>query len=203
MTKNTSDYFRKLFDSLNAVEVTNQQGTSLPLEEGIGRALDLIISMTSDAGKVMLIGNGGSAAIASHAQNDLCKAAGIRALVFTEQPLLTALSNDLGYASVFEMPLRLWAEKGNVLIAISSSGRSENILRAVQTSLARGCNVITFSGFHRDNPLREKGHLNFYIPSENYGCVEIAHMSLTHLLTDRLMELRGETMKQTQSTLQK
>lgn len=202
MFKKASDYFRELLDSLSGVEVTDQDGVSLPLEEGIERALGLIISVGSDSGKVMLIGNGGSAAIASHTQNDLCKAAGIRAIVFNEQPLLTALSNDLGYASVFERPIQLWAEKGDVLIAISSSGRSENILRAVQASFSRGCRVITFSGFRRDNPLRQRGHLNFYVPRETYGYVEIAHMALTHFLTDRAMELRSGVKNETQSALQ-
>ena len=136
----------------------------------------------------MLIGNGGSAAIASHMQNDLCKAVGVRAMVFNEPSLLTALSNDHGYGCVFERPTELWADNGDLLLAISSSGQSENILRAVRASVAQGCQVITFSGFGADNPLRRMGHLNFYVPSQVYGYVELVHSTLAHFLTDCAMK---------------
>ena len=120
-------------------------------------------------------------------QNDLCKAVGVRAMVFNEPPLLTALSNDHGYGCVFERPVELWATTDDVLLAISSSGQSENILRAVQADEARGCHVITLSGFRADNPLRQMGDVNFYVPSHVYGYVEVAHMALAHFLTNRAM----------------
>jgi D-sedoheptulose 7-phosphate isomerase len=135
----------------------------------------------------MLIGNGGSAAIVSHVQNDLCKQAGIRALVFTEPPLLTALGNDCGYDSVFELPVELWASSGDLLIAVSSSGRSENILRAVHAATLQGCQIVTLSGFQADNPLRCMGDVNFYVPAHTYGFVESAHMALAHCLIDHVV----------------
>jgi D-sedoheptulose 7-phosphate isomerase len=98
--------------------------------------------------------------------------------------MVTATSNDFGYGMVFEKPCRLWAEDRDVLIAISSSGRSENILRAVQTCLGAGCRILTFSGFDPDNPLRKLGHLNFYVPSSTYGYVEVVHNALAHMVTD-------------------
>src|SRR5262249_15442866 len=155
--------------------VTDRHGVTLSADEGADRALALILSLSTNAGKIMLIGNGGSAAIVSHMQNDLCKAVGVRAMVFNEQPLLTALSNDHGYGCVFERPVELWANADDLLLAISSSGQSENILRAVQVAEARGCRIITFSGFRVDNPLRQMGDVNFYIPSHVYGYVEVAH----------------------------
>jgi D-sedoheptulose 7-phosphate isomerase len=137
----------------------------------------------------MLAGNGGSAALVSHMQNDLCKAIGVRALVFNEQPLLMALANDHGYGCVFERPIELWAEPSDLVVTVSSSGKSENILRAVRASVARGCQVITFSGFSPDNPLRQMGDLNFYVRSDVYGYVETAHAVLTHYMTDQAMSI--------------
>mgnify|MGYP001340853424 CR=1 FL=1 len=166
------------------VEVTDSERAIVPLERAAHRAIDLILRLKDEGRKVLLIGNGGSAAIASHTHNDLCKAVGVRAMVFVESPLLTALSNDHGYDCVFERPVELWAAAGDLMIAISSSGRSENILRAVRVSRGRGCGIITFSGFQTDNPLRRLGDLNFYVPSPVYGHVELVHSVLAHFLTD-------------------
>lgn len=166
------------------MEVTDQNGTGLSLDEGANIAIDMILSIKAALGKVMLIGNGGSAAIVSHIHNDLCKAVGVRALVFNETPLMTALSNDHGYGCVFERPIALWANANDLLLAISSSGRSENILRGVRTSIEKGCQIITLSGFNADNPLRRMGHLNFYVSSSTYSHVELAHATLAHFLTD-------------------
>jgi len=185
-------YFHKLSELLLSTQVTDRHDKVLSLDEGTNRAVDLILSVRSASGKVMLIGNGGSAAIAIHMQNDLCKAVGVRAIVFYETPMLTALSNDHGYGCVFERPIELWANTGDLLLAISSSGQSENILRGVRTSLARGCQIITLSGFGADNPLRYMGHLNFYAPSQVYGYVEAAHSVLAHFLTDCAMMSRCE-----------
>ena len=186
-------YFHKLSELLLSLQVTDQNGVVLSFDEGTSRAVEMILSVKSASRKVMLIGNGGSAAIASHMQNDLCKAVRVRAMVFYETPLLTALCNDDGYECVFERQVELWANAGDLLLAISSSGQSENILRAVRASVAQGCQVITLSGFSADNPLRRMGHLNFYVPSQVYGYVEPAHSVLAHFLTDRAMMSVVET----------
>lgn len=133
---------------------------------------------------VYVIGNGGSAAIASHVQNDLCKGACIRAMVFNETPLLSAYANDISYEDAFEQMLRRWAEPGDLLIAISSSGRSKNILNSMDAAKEIRLKTITLSGFLPDNPLRQMGDLNIYIPSSEYGIVESAHATLLHYLTD-------------------
>ena len=138
------------------------------------------------AEKVIIIGTGGSAAIASHMQNDLCKACGIRAMVLTETPLLTALSNDLNYSLAFYELMKLWCEKGDVVVAISSSGRSFNIIESANVAKERGATIITLSGFGMNNPLRKCGDVNFYIPSMSYGVVELSHSIITHYLTDMI-----------------
>jgi D-sedoheptulose 7-phosphate isomerase len=177
-------YFKRLADLLLGVQVTDGQGREMPLDEGADQAVALIQAARSTNNKVMMIGNGGSAAIASHMHNDLCKAVGVRALVFHDLPLLTALTNDHGYGCVYERPIERWADRADLLFAISSSGQSENILRAVLASSARGCRVVTLSGFQPGNPLRGAGNLNFYVASQVYGYVELVHAALTHFFTD-------------------
>src|SRR5260221_1586958 len=97
-------YFREFSRLFEQVEITTRDGRALPLDEGVGRAVELVLSLKS-RGKALLVGNGGSAAIVSHMHNDLCKAVGVRAIVFNEQPLLTALANDDGYETVFKTPV--------------------------------------------------------------------------------------------------
>lgn len=184
MNQSAITYFQTLSSLLLSTHITEQEGTVLPLDEGFNRAVKLIVSVKTASGKAMVIGNGGSAAIASHTQNDLCKAVGIRSVGFYETPLLTALSNDYGYETVFERQVEFWADPGDLLIAISSSGQSENILRAVEKARIRECSIITLSGFQADNALRRLGELNFYVAADTYGYVEAAHAVLAHFLTD-------------------
>jgi D-sedoheptulose 7-phosphate isomerase len=148
--------------------------------------IDTSIRLIRNAHKVIIIGNGGSAAIASHMQNDLVKACGIRAMCFYDTPLLTAMSNDHGYNDAYYRQIDLWGDSGDVLVAISSSGQSQSILWPVARSKVLGVKVITLSGFKEDNPLCTKGDVNFYIPSCDYGYVEMTHSIITHYITDRL-----------------
>jgi D-sedoheptulose 7-phosphate isomerase len=181
-TLTATTYFQNLSELFLNVQIAAEDGTSYSLDEGCSKAVEVLLNTA--LGKVLIVGNGGSAAIASHMQNDLCKAVGIPALVFNEAPLLTALSNDLGYEVAFEQQVKMWATPADLLIAISSSGQSANILRAVKMAHEVGCPVITFSGFRADNPLRQMGKLNFFVASETYGYVELIHSILLHFLTD-------------------
>lgn len=192
MNQRATSYFKHLGDLLLSVQVTDRHSAELPLDEGTSKAVEMVLSVKANSGKVMVIGNGGSAAIASHMQNDLCKTVGVRAIVFSQAPLLTALANDHGYECVFERPVELWADTNDLLVAISSSGQSKNILHAVQSATARGCQVITLSGFSADNPLRRLGDVNFYVSSPEYGYVESAHSVITHFLVDCATMLRSE-----------
>lgn len=178
-----TEYLNKLSELTLQVEVTDLTGSSLSLDEGADRAVRLIIDVRSVSRKVMLGGNGGSAAIVSHAQNDLTESAGVRAMVFTEHPVLTARANDHGYGSVFERPIELWAEPDDLMLTVSSSGQSENILRALHLAREKQCKLLTFSGFSPDNPSRRLGDLNFYVPSSVYAYVESAHTALIHYFT--------------------
>lgn len=176
--------FSRLLTDINA---TDKAGTPMSLDEAIER----VISMMADRGrygrKILFIGNGGSAAIASHMAVDYWKNGGLRALSFNDPSLLTCISNDCGYPAVFEQPVRMFAEPDDLLIAISCSGQSINILNAVKAARERGCLVITLSGFLPDNALRNLGIVNLYVPACSYGFVEVAHLAILHCALDLIM----------------
>jgi D-sedoheptulose 7-phosphate isomerase len=134
--------------------------------------------------KIMFIGNGGSMGIATHMAIDFSKNGKMRATAFGDGAVLTCLGNDLGYESVFAHQVDWHARPGDVLIAISSSGQSANILNGVAKARERGSRVITFSGFRDDNPLRSSGDINLYVRSMEYGFVEVAHQALIHAVLD-------------------
>jgi D-sedoheptulose 7-phosphate isomerase len=180
-------YFAEFSRVLERVEVTAREGEPVPTGDGIGSVVELIVALKHQGGKALLIGNGGSAAIVSHIHNDLCKAIGVRAIVFNEAPLLTALANDEGYQEVFHRPVDLWADRHDVLIAVSSGGESENIVKAATLARKKDCRVVTFTGFKPTNRLRQIGDLNVYVPASTYGYVEMAHSVIAHYITDMAM----------------
>jgi len=186
-------WLRHLAAHPGEVQATGLDLAVLDFEPAVRRAGEILLAARERRRKVMIIGNGGSAAIASHMQTDLCHSLGIRGLVFNEPPLLTALANDHGYEHAFRRLVKLWADEGDVLVAISSSGKSPNILGACAEARERGLSLITFSGFGPDNPLRRLGDVNFYVASDRYGPVETGHAVLIHHLTDHLLAiLRSE-----------
>lgn len=181
-------YFADLFKAVSEASATDHHGVSLDLEVGMGRAAALIRSLHGTSSKLILIGNGGSAAIASHQALDFWRGCGIPSITFNDGVHLTCLANDYGVEQLFSKPMEVFSQRGDILLAISSSGRSKNILNAVETARKKGCRVITFSGFEGTNKLRSLGDLNFYVPSSMYGHVEAAHLGLIHALSDFSVE---------------
>ena len=188
-TNAVKPYLTEMMQSIEECEVTTKAGVYMTLEQGADEALNIMRHTGKNSGKIVIIGNGGSAAIADHIKNDLSKCNNMRAMVFTDTATLTAWTNDEGYDIAFAKQLRLWGEKGDLLIAISSSGMSRNILNAVAVARNIGMTVVTFSGFKKENALREIGDINFFIPSLEYGIVECSHATLCHYLTDKLGEM--------------
>lgn len=183
----TPRFLRELGDMLTRVECVDD-GQRVVLDAGIERAIALVTAQTAAGRKVIFVGNGGSATIASHQAIDYWKNGGMRAVAFTDAALLTCVANDYGYEQVFEKPIEMFADPGDVLVAISSSGKSENILRAVAAGARVGTRIVTMSGFAGDNPLRHRGELNFYVPSDSYSYVEITHRALCQWIVDAIIE---------------
>ena len=168
-------------------EASDALGGALSLADAVNWVIEAARA-THDAGsKLMFIGNGGSASIASHMAIDYSKNGNLRALAFNDGAALTCLSNDLGYENVFAKQIEMHGRAGDLLIAISSSGRSPNIHRGVAAARGRGCKVLTLSGFSPENPLRRMGDVNLYVPSSEYGFVEITHLALCHAILDLAM----------------
>jgi D-sedoheptulose 7-phosphate isomerase len=134
----------------------------------------------------MFIGNGGSAAISSHMAIDFNKNGRVRALAFNDGAALTCLGNDHDFSEVFSRQIGFHAQAGDLLFAISSSGRSADIVKAVAAARDIGCQIVTLSGFTPDNPLRLLGDINLFVPSDAYGFVEISHLVLCHAVVDQL-----------------
>lgn len=180
-------YFREMQRLAGGAEATDGSGHRLGLDEAIAWVVDAARATQTRGNKLMVIGNGGSAAIASHLATDYTKNGGIRTQAFNDGSMLTCLGNDLGYENVFAKQIAMFAQRRDLVIAISSSGKSPNILNGVAAARAAGCAVATFSGFSPQNPLRNLGDVNFYVASEQYGFVELLHLALCHAVLDILM----------------
>ena len=187
MSQSFADYVQTFFDALKSVAVTDASGAVLDVDAGIARVHEIMRRVARGTGKVMFVGNGGSAGIAGHLAIDFAKNGGVRAVTFNDASSLTCLGNDLGYDQVFAKQVQMQGFSGDVLIAISSSGGSKNILNAAHAAADMNCDVITFSGFKPDNALRRLGAVNFYVDSGVYGFVETGHQAILHAILDTAM----------------
>jgi D-sedoheptulose 7-phosphate isomerase len=137
--------------------------------------------------KIILAGNGASATISSHVAVDLTKSAKIRAVNFNEAGLLTCFSNDYGYENWLKKALEFYSIPGDIVILISSSGNSKNIINAAKISKKLNLQLITLSGFSKNNKLRNKGIINFHINSNNYNIVESAHLLILLQIVENIL----------------
>ncbi len=185
------NYFSTLLRLLSATRASDAEGAGMALAEAFSRVIDEAKLATGGRNKIMFIGNGGSAGIASHVAIDYSKNGGMRALAFNDGAALTCLGNDLGYEKVFAKQIEMHGAAGDLLVAISSSGQSANILNGVRAAHDVGCTVATLSGFAPDNPLRRSGDINLYVASSEYGFVEISHLALIHAMLDFAMGWNG------------
>lgn len=136
---------------------------------------DLLVRTKENRKKMILAGNGASAAMAAHAAVDFTKQVGIKAVTFNEPSLITAFSNDCGYELWIQRALEFYAEPGDAIVLISSSGRSPNVVNAAKYAKRVGNPVVTFTGFERENPLKMIGDINFWVDSRAYNIIENTH----------------------------
>ena len=184
MNEYAKNYYGHLANLMNSIKFISNERKNIDFYEGIGMVGNLILTQVNSGHKLMFIGNGASAAISSHMSTDFWKNCGIRAVAFNDSSLLTCIGNDFGYEYIFEKSIAMFADPGDVLVAISSSGKSENILRGVNSAKSKECRVVTLSGFKDDNPLSSAGDFNFYVPAQKYGPVEVIHHSICHCILD-------------------
>ncbi len=153
---------------------------SSEFNEVFNRAMDLL----NETKKIFFIGNGGSNSICSHMMQDFAKIAKFQTYSFSNPSLITCFSNDFGYENAISEWLEIHFDKNDLLVAISSSGNSQNIINAVEKAHAKFGKVITLSGFKEDNNLRFLGNENFFLNIENYGVVECFHQVILHAMLD-------------------
>lgn len=175
------------FSSIVCAGIFSEKTTrELAHDQGIERLTHLLADTRTRGGGLYIIGNGGSAAVASHAVTDFFNVGGLRAMTLHDSSTLTCFSNDYGYENAFSRRVERLLTANDVLIAISSSGQSKNIINACRSATTCEAQVITLSGFRNDNLLRQLGDLNYWLDSDAYGMVEIGHLFLLHYLADRL-----------------
>ncbi|MCK5179869.1 MAG: SIS domain-containing protein [Candidatus Omnitrophica bacterium] len=196
MREQFNEYYRMLKEILENVTARDQAKENYAFDDALEAVANGIRDVGISGKKLMFIGNGASAAIASHMATDFWKTNGIRAIAFNDPAGLTCISNDYGYKHVFEKPIEMFADPGDMLIAISSSGRSENILKAATMARAKKAAVITLSGFQKDNALSQLGDMNFYVPSDNYGFVEVVHHAICHSWIDVIHQKESLKVKE-------
>jgi D-sedoheptulose 7-phosphate isomerase len=167
--------------------------TELPVAT-IRRVVDLLLEAYRNDRRLILLGNGGSAATASHLVADFQKmiflAGGrpFRAMACTDSiPLVTAWANDTDYSNVFAEQVRTWAEPGDVVLAISGSGNSPNVLKAVEVARERGAVTIGLSGF-AGGKLADMVEHPIVVRCDNMQRIEDVHMVLGHLFFWRMLQ---------------
>ena len=169
---------------------TDAIGDELSIEAGVEKFIDKL-KQTKDLGnRIFVIGNGGSAGVASHVVTDFVNKGGLCASTLHDPALLTCMANDYGYENAFAQILSTLAHKGDVLIAVSSSGQSANIHNAIQLMQKVGGTTISLSGFKKNNPLRSLGSLNFWLDSNDYVFVEMGHFFLLNHIAERVASVK-------------
>lgn len=177
-------YAARVLACVQSAHVTGASGEGLDRDKAFLDIADRFHKAHAAGGKVIMVGNGASAAMASHQAFDYWKNGKIRAMAMNDAVLLTGSGNDFGYPRVFSAPMEMFATKDDVVVAISSSGKSENILNAAREGRRTGCFVVTLSGFGTNNPLRSLGDINIYLENPTYGQVELGHETILHSLLD-------------------
>ncbi len=156
-------------------------GRKAALSDAYVRIMELFLEVRSEKRRVWWVGNGGSAALCAHLSQDAFNKLGLRSQVLADAPLLTCMANDFGYPQIYARPLSVLADSGDLLIAVSSSGRSENILNCVKLAQGVGMRVVSVSGFSAENPLwLSQADVSLFLDSTLYGLVEVGHEALLH-----------------------
>ncbi len=185
----SKDYFNHITEGLSSIIVTEQNGISVNLDRGLeiwsNRAYEIQQKMK---GLIFFCGNGASATMAEHMSHDWFQNAVVNTTTCAETSHITAISNDLSYKDVFSYRINRILSERDMLVAISSSGNSPNIIKAIDTAKKNGAYTISVSGKGKDNKIRQMADLNFYVPLETYGEVESAHAVLLHTALDYFLD---------------
>ena len=172
--ENSFEQYKNSIDkTLSSVAVTN-----------LNKSIKLINKTVKRKGKVYIVGNGGSSSIASHVSVDFAKVAKVPSSTFNNANLITCFANDFGYENWVTEAIKSYTNKNDMIILISSSGTSKNIVNAAKFCKKNSIDLITLSGFKKNNPLSKYGDVNFHINSNQYNFVEMSHHIILVYLVD-------------------
>ena len=179
--------FEKYFKTYNKsiYDLLNELDTSL-----IDRSVELILKCKRNNGKVFIVGNGGSASIASHVSVDFAKVANVPSSTFNNANLITCFANDYGHENWVKEAIKAYTQKNDILILISSSGNSNNIINAAKHCNENNIPLITFSGFDIENRLAKLGEINIHVNSNNYNYIEMSH----HIILVSIVDIFAENL---------
>ena len=165
------NYKNSFFKSFNSLDVNN-----------FNKLVNILINLGKN--KVILFGNGGSASIVSHVTLDLINVCNIKSIHFNEPSIITCYANDYGYEHSVTQSLKKFLDAGDVVFLISSSGESKNMINAARFVKKNKNLLITFTGFHKNNQLKNIGDINFWVNSKIYNIIENIHQSWLLMLVD-------------------
>lgn len=181
-------YFSEVYEGLQHIHVTTNDLKEISFEEGIDLWTEQARKTQNQGGMQFFCGNGASATMAEHMSHDWFQNAKINTYTCSETAHITAISNDVSYDDVFAYRIaRVMSEK-DILVTISSSGNSRNVIRAIEEARKKGSFIITISGKSKENQSCQIGDLNFYVPLDTYGLVESSHAVLLHSALDAFLE---------------
>lgn len=184
-------YIQELLDKLNETQFWKGTEQAEDYDAGIESLLEIFSQHKREGSQLYFIGNGGSSAIASHMTADFMKNGGMNTYSLYDSAVTTCMGNDYGYEYIFSKPMEFLVREGDLLVAISSSGNSRNIINAINVAKQKRATVITLTGFHPDNGAKQLGDFNVYVPSERYGIVESIHNLILQQIVDLIMERDG------------
>lgn len=179
-----ADELNELFKNTKGLS----SGSELSMDETMEKWIDQTDIIAKEGKKIFFIGNGASATMAEHLGFDAMQNGLLKTINFAETSYITAVSNDLSYDEVFLLKLERMAEPGDMLISISSSGNSPNVVRALEYAKENGMYTVTLSAMSSENKSRAMGDLSIYVPANTYGLAESVHSGIMHGWLDMYME---------------
>tara|TARA_Y100001970_G_scaffold285051_1_gene403760 strand:+ start:9161 stop:9709 length:549 start_codon:yes stop_codon:yes gene_type:complete len=172
-SKYFKNYNKTIYELLNNVD-----------DKLISQSASLIKKSIKNSGRIYIVGNGGSSSIASHVSVDFAKVAKVPSSTFNNANLITCFANDYKYENWVVEALKAYTNRKDLIILISSSGTSKNIVNAAKFCKKNKIKLITFSGFSKKNPLSKLGNVNFHIDSNEYNYIEMSHHIILVSLVD-------------------
>ena len=187
-----TEYLKQLISYLETTQIYKADKTPCKnYEEAMQKLVGLFSQIKKNEKQVFFIGNGGSAAIASHMTADFMKNGGMKTYSLYDNSVTTCMGNDYGYEYIFSRPMEFLVREGDLVVAITSSGNSANIIHAIETARIKKAAVVTFTGFWPDNKAKQMGNINVYVPCQKYGIVESVHNLILQQIVDMIMERDG------------